>query len=69
MNPLESLTLDELVETWQGFIMADDPDYEKGLPFLNRAAELGDGYSAYALGCCYEHGLGVHKNKERAAMY
>ena len=69
MNPIESLTLEELLQLWQSFIMVDDADYEIGLPYLQRAVELGDGYSAYALGCCYEHGLGVRKSVEQAAIY
>ena len=69
MNPIESLTLEELTQLWQSFIMVDDANYEIGLPYLQRAVELGDAYSAYALGCCFEHGLGVRKNMTQAVSY
>ena len=41
-------------------------DYQKSLYWYKKAAKQLDGKALYALGNCYEHGLGVVQNDRKA---
>lgn len=46
-----------------------NPDKHDGIVWLKEAACSGDVISTYLLGGCYQHGLGVNKDSEKADLY
>lgn len=44
-------------------------DFEKAIPLLAQAAELGNPEAQYNLGYCYHSGSGVEKNSEKAVSW
>ncbi|WP_189663092.1 tetratricopeptide repeat protein [Polaribacter sp. IC073] len=41
-------------------------EFDKAVPNLKQAAELGNAESQYNLGYCYQAGIGVEQNSEKA---
>jgi TPR repeat protein len=46
-----------------------DGDYDKGVEYLNKAAELGDAGAHYNLGNMYYYGQGVEKDEEKGISH
>ena len=44
-------------------------EFDKAVPILKQAAELGNAESQYNLGYCYQAGIGVEQNFEKAAEW
>lgn len=44
-------------------------NYEKGIPLLQKSAELGNAEAQYNLGYCYEFGLGINKDEKIATSW
>lgn len=46
--------------------LIETQEFEKAVPILKQAAELGNAESQYNLGYCYQAGIGVEQNSEKA---
>lgn len=57
----------ELNEQSKKFI--ETQEFDKAIPILKQAAELGNAESQYNLGYCYQAGIGVEQNSEKAVEW
>lgn len=57
----------ELNELSKKFI--ETQEFDKAVPILKQAAELGNAESQYNLGYCYQAGIGVEQNPEKATEW
>lgn len=57
----------ELNEQSKKFI--ETQEFDKAVPILKQAAELGNAESQYNLGYCYQAGIGVEQNSEKAVEW
>ena len=46
--------------------LIETQEFDKAVPILKQAAELGNAESQYNLGYCYQSGIGVEQNSEKA---
>ena len=46
--------------------LIETQEFDKAVPILKQAAELGNAESQYTLGYCYQSGIGVEQNSEKA---
>ena len=47
----------------------ENQEFDKAIPLLEKAAELGNAESQYNLGYCYQAGIGVEQNTETAIKW
>lgn len=49
--------------------LIESQEFKKAVPILKQAAELGNAESQYNLGYCYQAGIGVEQNSEKATEW
>lgn len=56
-------------KTSLGYLYGTMNEHSRAIPLFKEAAQSGQPYAEYGLGCCYQDGLGVEKNLEIALSW